>query len=56
MMQPQWTVEAEGDAAPVTVTMQVARITVATETVTRSCWSQNRWPRSCTAWTASTTT
>jgi hypothetical protein len=30
-MQPQWTVEAEGDAAPVTVTMQVARVTVATE-------------------------
>ncbi|MGH3719204.1 MAG: hypothetical protein ACRDRI_10285 [Pseudonocardiaceae bacterium] len=31
MSQPQWTVEAEGDAAPLTVTMQVAHITVATE-------------------------
>lgn len=29
-MQPQWTVEAEGDAAPLTVTMQVAHVTVAT--------------------------
>ncbi len=29
-MQPQWTVEADGDAAPLTVTMQVAQITVAT--------------------------
>ncbi|MGH3870272.1 MAG: hypothetical protein ACRDSR_01940 [Pseudonocardiaceae bacterium] len=31
MMQQQWTIEADGDAAPLTVTMQVARITVATE-------------------------
>ncbi len=29
-MQPQWTIEAEGDAAPLTVTMQVAQVTVAT--------------------------
>ncbi|MGH3770188.1 MAG: hypothetical protein ACRDRW_02100 [Pseudonocardiaceae bacterium] len=31
MLQPQWTVEADGDAAPLTVTMGVAHITVATE-------------------------
>lgn len=30
-MQPQWTVEADGDAAPLTVTMQVAQVTVATK-------------------------
>ncbi len=30
-VQPQWTVEADGDAPPLTVTMQVAQITVATE-------------------------
>lgn len=30
-MQQQWTVEADGDAAPLTVTMQVAQVTVATE-------------------------
>ncbi|MGH3693502.1 MAG: hypothetical protein ACRDRX_05810 [Pseudonocardiaceae bacterium] len=29
-MQPQWTVKAEGDAEPLTVTMQVAQVTVAT--------------------------
>lgn len=31
MMQPQWTVKTEGDAAPLTITMQVAQVTVATE-------------------------
>ena len=31
MMQPQWTVEANGDAAPLTVTMGVTHVTVATE-------------------------
>ncbi|MGH3899745.1 MAG: hypothetical protein ACRDTA_16170 [Pseudonocardiaceae bacterium] len=31
MMQQQWTVEADGDAAPLTVTMEVAQVTVATE-------------------------
>ncbi len=31
MLQPQWTVEADGDAAPLTITMQVAQIIVATE-------------------------
>ncbi|MGH3808561.1 MAG: hypothetical protein ACRDRU_18445 [Pseudonocardiaceae bacterium] len=30
-METQWTVEAEGGAAPITITMQVAQITVATE-------------------------
>lgn len=30
-MQPQWTVEADGDAAPLTLTMQVAQVTVVTE-------------------------
>lgn len=31
MLQPQWKIEAEGDAAPLTVSVEVARITVATE-------------------------
>jgi hypothetical protein len=31
MMETRWTVEADGGAAPLTVTMQVAQITVATE-------------------------
>ncbi len=31
MMQQRWTVEADGDAAPLTITMQVAQVTVATE-------------------------
>lgn len=30
-MQPQWKVETEGGAAPLTITMQVAGVTVATE-------------------------
>jgi hypothetical protein len=30
-MQPQWTVEANGEAAALTVTMQVAQVTVATK-------------------------
>jgi len=29
-MQPQWKIETEGGAAPLTVTMQVAQVTVAT--------------------------
>ncbi|MGH3976458.1 MAG: hypothetical protein ACRDS9_24530 [Pseudonocardiaceae bacterium] len=31
MMQQQWTIEDDGDAAPLTVTMQVAQVTVATK-------------------------
>ncbi|MGH3671619.1 MAG: hypothetical protein ACRDSH_13445 [Pseudonocardiaceae bacterium] len=31
MMQHQWTIEAEEDVAPLTVTVQVAQITVATD-------------------------
>ena len=30
-MQPQWKVEAHGDADPLTVTMQVSQVTVATK-------------------------
>ncbi|MGH3928002.1 MAG: hypothetical protein ACRDTT_34925 [Pseudonocardiaceae bacterium] len=30
-MKPQWKVETEGGAAPLTITMQVAQVTVATE-------------------------
>lgn len=30
-METQWTVESEGGSAPLTVTMQVAKVTVATE-------------------------
>ncbi|MGH3834704.1 MAG: hypothetical protein ACRDSF_03220 [Pseudonocardiaceae bacterium] len=30
-MQQQWTIEVDGDAAPLTVTMEVAQVTVATE-------------------------
>ena len=30
-MEAQWTVESEGGATPLTVTMQVAKVTVATE-------------------------
>ncbi|MGH3996400.1 MAG: hypothetical protein ACRDTJ_02925 [Pseudonocardiaceae bacterium] len=30
-MQQQWTIEDDGDAAPLTVTMQVAQVTVATK-------------------------
>ena len=30
-METQWTVESEGGATPLTVTMQVAKVTVATE-------------------------
>ncbi|MGH3937001.1 MAG: hypothetical protein ACRDS1_18795 [Pseudonocardiaceae bacterium] len=30
-METQWTVESEGGSAPLTVTMQVAQVTVATE-------------------------
>lgn len=29
-METQWTVESEGGSAPLTVTMQVAKVTVAT--------------------------
>jgi hypothetical protein len=31
MTQTQWTVEAAGDAGPLTVTMQVSQVTLATE-------------------------
>ena len=31
MMQQRWTIEAVGDAAPLTITLQVAQVTVATE-------------------------
>ncbi|MGH3855387.1 MAG: hypothetical protein ACRDR6_18240 [Pseudonocardiaceae bacterium] len=31
MLQPQWTVQADGDAAPPTVTMDVTHVTVTTE-------------------------
>ena len=31
MIEPQWTVEAAGDSAPLTVTVQVAQVRVATE-------------------------
>lgn len=31
MLQSQWKVEAEGDAAPLTISVEVARITVATD-------------------------
>ncbi|MGH3827827.1 MAG: hypothetical protein ACRDQX_11740 [Pseudonocardiaceae bacterium] len=30
MLQPQWTVQADGDTAPLTVTMDVTHVTVAT--------------------------
>ncbi len=30
-METQWTVESEGGSAPLTVTMQVAKVTVATK-------------------------
>ncbi len=30
-METQWTVESEGGSTPLTVTMQVAKVTVATE-------------------------
>jgi hypothetical protein len=31
MMQQRWAIEAVGDAAPLTITLQVAQVTVATE-------------------------
>jgi hypothetical protein len=48
-MQPQWTVEAEGDAAPLTVTMQVAQVTVATENGDQITLTPEQVARSSTA-------
>jgi hypothetical protein len=39
----KWTIEAAGDAAPPTVTMQVAKVTVATENGDQIVLAPSRW-------------